>query len=1202
MAFFTSSRVALTVVCFGALLAVGLLLPGSAAATTVTYDFTSDTVGQSPANVTLRNGSAQNLTVVNDATLASNAVQVAGNFTKATLDNVPITSDSIDANFRAKLSAGDQNGVLLFSNTTAETGYLVHWDSASDNRIELYKVSGTHASVTLTSLANDATPIPTTTDFKWRVTATVSGSSTTITVYSWNGSTWVSELAHTDASSAYQTGTFGLYHTNTNAMVMDDIAVTYTETPGITLSSPSDYQIFQRNGSNQASIAISGTYVGSPTAIEARWNGGGWATIDDTLSGGTYSGTLSNQAQGQGTLEVRFSNDTAVTDSAAYVGIGDIFVIAGQSNGSGRGTNNQTYSHATLKASKHNGSGWLELSDPTASDSGAAGSIAPLLATKYMADKGIPVGFSNVSVGGTAISAWQKGQGNYTTLTNRINLVGGSIKAVLWWQGEFEAGSATTQATYQTLLSDLADDIFADFGVSTVVAQIGYYRDANTTGINNVRLAQSESWGTGNILAGPTLYDVSLVDSAGVHFTTDAEMDTAGDRWWAAINKSVYSSGVGRGPQFASAIENEARTAITVTFTGDALPLLPDSGLSSSAWRVEDDGVSVSISSVTRPTTSTIQINLASVLTGAVTVSLGYGNTGSGATVPTDSSSDPLPAEVFITQDATPPLVETLSPADGATGVSPTANLVITFNTTVTAAASKNIIIKKSSDDSTVETIAANGGQVSISGATVTINPASTLADTTSYYVTIDAGAFEDAVGNDYYGISSSTAWNFTTADTTAPTVSTFSPADDATSVALTNDLIMTFGEDVTAASGGTITIKKSSDDSTVETIAADGGLVSVSGNTATITPSTTLNYATAYYITVSAGSFTDSSSNNFAGITAATTWNFTTINAPAAPSQSNEGDGGKVSGEASLQLGGGTTIDSQGRAVTPVTAGSTVVLTVKVPNADEAQAVYVLIGGKRIPMQPVGREGLYTVNLGVIYETTAYTIVVDYGFIVHRTQGILLVGPLPITSAPLPTLSSRLVATVGSPLFTPTEEFAEESSVVSVEELDTPSRPKELLAASLELVTNFSTRFNEWWQRTSSFLAGLFTRTPALPAELKDHRYERVTIKLAKGDGTPLAGAHVTLFSEPRTTVTDQQGVATFADVPAGAHTLAIAHGDQRSREKLFLAAASNEVVVDVNAELRKGVSPFALLGAVLVSALLGTIVGRTLSRRNKL
>ena len=111
----------------------------------------------------------------------------------------------------------------------------------------------------------------------------------------------------------------------------------------------------------------------------------------------------------------------------------------------------------------------------------------------------------------------------------------------------------------------------------------------------------------------------------------------------------------------------------------------------------------------------------------------------------------------------------------------------------------------------------------------------------------------------------------------TAPTLSSSSPSDGATSVGVNDNIVLTFSEAVDAESGN-ILIKKSSDNSTVETINVAGGLVSGSGSTIiTINPSSTLDGGTGYYITIAATAFDDVDSASYAGFTNSTTLNFTT-------------------------------------------------------------------------------------------------------------------------------------------------------------------------------------------------------------------------------------------------------------------------------------------------------------------------------------
>ncbi|MBU1151777.1 Ig-like domain-containing protein, partial [Patescibacteria group bacterium] len=120
-----------------------------------------------------------------------------------------------------------------------------------------------------------------------------------------------------------------------------------------------------------------------------------------------------------------------------------------------------------------------------------------------------------------------------------------------------------------------------------------------------------------------------------------------------------------------------------------------------------------------------------------------------------------------LTNDLTPDVTDPelgdsspLSPADNSTDVSVSGNLVITFNENM-AKGTGNILIK--SGESTVETIDVTSDQVTVSGATVTINPSSNLSYETSYYVQVASTALDDTSGNSYAGISDSTTWNFTT-------------------------------------------------------------------------------------------------------------------------------------------------------------------------------------------------------------------------------------------------------------------------------------------------------------------------------------------------------------------------------------------------------------------------------------------------------
>lgn len=116
--------------------------------------------------------------------------------------------------------------------------------------------------------------------------------------------------------------------------------------------------------------------------------------------------------------------------------------------------------------------------------------------------------------------------------------------------------------------------------------------------------------------------------------------------------------------------------------------------------------------------------------------------------------------------------------------------------------------------------------------------------------------------------------------DTTPPAISLLSPSDDALSVPVNTDLVVTFDEAVQAGSGN-ITIHLLSNGSLVETIGVGSGSVSVVGSTVTINPTASLATNTDYYVNIATGGILDTVGNPFAGIADNSTWNFTTASAP---------------------------------------------------------------------------------------------------------------------------------------------------------------------------------------------------------------------------------------------------------------------------------------------------------------------------------
>lgn len=415
--------------------------------------------------------------------------------------------------------------------------------------------------------------------------------------------------------------------------------------PSITLTSPKSYQVFQRDSSEKANIVISGKYTGTPNGILARWKGGPWVTIAVNPTGGVFKGVLANQTTGQGKLEVRFANISNMVSSSDYVGIGDIFVMAGQSNMSGRGQYNHSYTVINgIKASLFgNDDNWKEYKDPYDSEIGQVdkisadypvkkGSFVALFINKYLEKNAVPIAVIPVAKGGSKIEEWARSTSPttlYGSMYRRIKAVGGKAKAVLWFQGE--NNSLMSVVDYQSNLNTLANNIAADFGGTPTVATIigshpvvGTYRAGARIGTIN---AINEN---PNLLMGPSFYDVNIDDegSDGLHFASNDDIIKEGLRFWFAVEKAFYGGTWGYGPLLVSANYLAADNTVNLKFKDDTKPVLGNTVPNGSAFNVMNNGIRYDVSEVSYVGDDTVKLKLSAApdTNYDVLVSLGYDN------------------------------------------------------------------------------------------------------------------------------------------------------------------------------------------------------------------------------------------------------------------------------------------------------------------------------------------------------------------------------------------------------------------------------------------------------------------------------------------------------------------------------------------------------------------------------------------------
>ena len=348
-------------------------------------------------------------------------------------------------------------------------------------------------------------------------------------------------------------------------VVTNSITFTVPNTPA-TAAVP--YRLFQRDASNNSTVRITGTYVGTPTNIESRWNGGGWTTLVTSPTGGTFDATRVLSGVGQGALEIRFSNATTITASLAAVGVGDVYLVIGQSNHVGKsniyvpamapagnpswlpierdksGTWRQNVETAGVKFDDATGAIYSVHVDPT-----PIGSYFGNLATRIMA-AGVPCAFIPLAMGSTTISAWAVNLATtqlYGAALATATSVG-DYKAALWWQGESNCGDGTTRATYEAALNVLVNDWYTRTGKKWVLMNINATgcavgsagTSSSDTGFNAIHAAIANVAATNANVVG--IADMNGAFSGSVHYgATGAETIEVGLRAFNVLNAAYYA-------------------------------------------------------------------------------------------------------------------------------------------------------------------------------------------------------------------------------------------------------------------------------------------------------------------------------------------------------------------------------------------------------------------------------------------------------------------------------------------------------------------------------------------------------------------------------------------------------------------------------------------------------------------------------------
>src|ERR1043166_1059978 len=330
----------------------------------------------------------------------------------------------------------------------------------------------------------------------------------------------------------------------------------------ITFLSPLDYYVAQRTSKKKGTVAVGGRFTNVPVKglnIEARIVAGDrpgkWQRTRINLEERRFEARLNAPAGGWHRLEVRarVGSEVLAEGIVEHVGIGEVFVIAGQSNSANHGEERQNTT--TGLVASFDGKRWRLSKDPQPGASGDGGSFLPPFGDAMVEKFRVPVGIGACGVGATSVREWLP-QGvrfpNPPTLTGNVQPVPvgeweskGTLfdrftarakqlgrhgfRAVLWHQGERDANQADETRTlrgdlYRDYLEQLIRATRRELGWDGpwFVAQASYHTP-DDEGSPEIRAAQASLWKVGLALEGPDTDALkgSLRDTGGkgVHFS-----------------------------------------------------------------------------------------------------------------------------------------------------------------------------------------------------------------------------------------------------------------------------------------------------------------------------------------------------------------------------------------------------------------------------------------------------------------------------------------------------------------------------------------------------------------------------------------------------------------------------------------------------------------------------------------------------------
>lgn len=430
---------------------------------------------------------------------------------------------------------------------------------------------------------------------------------------------------------------------------------------------PTDWTIVQQDAAGIGHFAVQGRWVGqAPGRVEVRLvhEALGAAVsreLDwrpaETSSDGTWRTVLESvPAGGLYRLETRYrpSSQTAGEwsprgDMRHFLGVGDLWVIAGQSNSAGYGRE-PVGDPPELGVHLFRNSGqWALATHPMNESTDTVHPVnreqanpghAPYLQFGRTMQRalGHPIGLVQTSLGGSPLSAWNPtetgGAGLFANMVRCVTHVGGRVRGVLWYQGESDAGGTNAESYAERFAAAVAAwrQALNQAELPVLTVQLNRYTgEGDARGWSLVREAQRQVAHRVPGVAVVPAFDLPLSDA--IHTSSHGNL-LLGARLAQAALGFVHGRPVDwRAPEVTVARRNPAGSEIELHFapvTSRMDSLAP----AAACFVVEDADGSVPIDKIGFPGDARVVLTLARSMGGNAVVHGGYG--ANPATVPMD--------------------------------------------------------------------------------------------------------------------------------------------------------------------------------------------------------------------------------------------------------------------------------------------------------------------------------------------------------------------------------------------------------------------------------------------------------------------------------------------------------------------------------------------------------------------------------------